>query len=338
MLSHFTKLALLVGLLASPLAVQAADVSDSAEFFSADAIAKANATIREIKSKFGHDIRIETYATVPSGKVQAVSKMNAKERDAFYASWLRERAEATQSRGVFILITKQPAHLHLWAGNPLQRAGFDAAHAAPIRETLLSGFKAKDYDGALGDTLAQIKTAFAGLQARAGRSAAAPATASHPRHMEPNVQQPAGSSGYGGVLFVLAIVVGGIFLVSLISRMFSRSSGGSQPGGYPPGGPPPPYGPPAYGGGYGGGGGGGFMRGLAGGIFGAMAGNWMYDQFSGRQSHGSDSGLSGPHSTGGFGGDSSSGSDSGYDGGSDFGGGDFGGGDSGGGDAGGGDF
>lgn len=333
MFSRFTKIALLVGLLAAPLAVQAADVLDSAEFFSADAIAKANTTIREIKSKFGHDIRIETYATVPSEKVQTVSKMSAKERDAFYASWLRERAEATQSRGIFILITKHPAHLHLWAGNPLQRAGFDAAHAAPIRETLLSGFKAKDYDGALSDALAQIKTAFAGLHGRPGQAAAGPSAPVHPRPMGPNVRQPAGSSGFGGVLFVLAIVVGGIFLISIISRVFSGRSGGYQPGG-----PPPPYGS-TYGGGYGygGGGGGGFMRGLAGGIFGAMAGNWMYDQFSGRHAHGSDSGWSGPHSTGGFGGDSS-GSDTGYDGGSDFGGGDFGGGDSGGGDAGGGDF
>ena len=40
---------------------------------------------------------------------------------------------------------------------------------------------------------------------------------------------------------------------------------------------------PGYGGpGYGGGGGGGFMSSLFGGIGGAMAGNWLYDQFSGR--------------------------------------------------------
>jgi len=330
MFRQITKFALLLGLLAAPLTGHAADVSDSAEFFSADTIAKANQTIREIKSKFGHDIRIETYATVPSEKVQAVAKMNGKERDSFFASWLRDRAEATQSRGIFILICKQPSHLHLWAGNPLQRAGFDAAHAAPIRETLLSGFKAKEYDAALTDTLAQIKTAFAGLRAPAGRTAAAPTT-SRPQHQEPAPQRAVGTSGYGGLIFVLVVVVGGIFLVSLVSRLFSGGSGG-----YPAGGPPPPYGP-AYGGGYGGGGG-GFMRSLAGGVFGAMAGNWMYDQFSGRHAHGSDSGWPGSHSTGGFGGDSSSGSDSGYDGGSDFGGGDFGGGDSGGGDAGGGDF
>jgi uncharacterized protein len=42
-----------------------------------------------------------------------------------------------------------------------------------------------------------------------------------------------------------------------------------------------PQGGPGFGGGYGGHGG-GFMSSLFGGIGGAMAGNWLYDQFSGR--------------------------------------------------------
>ena len=90
------------------------------------------------------------------------------------------------------------------------------------------------------------------------------------------------------------------------------------------------------------GGGGGFFSSLIGGMFGAAAGMWMYNQFLGSDSHAStmsdnagngDSGISGQdtdYSSSGsdFGGDSGSG-DSGGFGGGDSGG--FGGGDSGGG-------
>ena len=318
-------------LLFVPVLVQAADVSDGGGFFSAGAIAKANEAIRALEKKSGHDVRIETFATVPEGKAQAVSKMDAKERETFFSNWLHDRAEATKSRGVVILICKEPSHLRLWAGKPLERAGFGAAQAKPITAALLAGFKAKEYDKALSDTVTQLTTTLEGLHA-VRSSATAPANSSHPaphktpqpaHHDRPVAQQ----TGYGGLIFVMAIVIGGIVVISLLSRLFGgRQSGAGYGGGY---------------GGGGGGGGGGFMQGLAGGIFGAVAGNWLYNQFSGGHAHGSDSNWTGSDSSsGGASNDSSSNSDSGFSGGTDFGGGDFGGGGGGGGggDAGGGDF
>jgi uncharacterized protein len=134
-------------------------------------------------------------------------------------------------------------------------------------------------------------------------------------------QQPV---GFGGLIFVVAIVIGGVIVFSLISRMFGAGRAGQGYGaGYGPGG----YGPgPGYGVG-------GFMQSLTGGIFGAMAGHWLYDQFSGHhhQAHAGDSTWSGSDATG------AGNDDGGFSGGTDFGGGDFGGGDSGGGDFGGGD-
>ena len=78
------------------------------------------------------------------------------------------------------------------------------------------------------------------------------------------------------------------------------------------------------------------MRSLAGGIFGAMAGNWLYDQFSGgHHAQASDSNWSNSDTpTDNPGRDDS---DTGYSGGTDFGGDDFGG-DSGGDSGGGSDF
>ncbi len=80
-------------------------------------------------------------------------------------------------------------------------------------------------------------------------------------------------------------IVLGILAVFVVIRLLGALFSGGNRGGYPgqramgPGGPG--YGQ-GYGPGYGGGGGGGFMSSMFGGIGGALAGNWLYDQFSGR--------------------------------------------------------
>lgn len=327
-----------------PAVIRAAEISDGGEFFSAEVITAANQSIRDLEQKSGHEVRIETFATVPANKAEAVEKMDAKQRGEFFSKWVHDRAEATQSRGILVLICREPSHLNLWAGRPIQQAGFGAAQAKTVKEIMLIHLKAKEYDKALIEGVAQLSTTFGELShAKAKASTTTPAThePKHGGHVDPTspnhtpahqtpVHVPQ-QSNWTGVMVVLMFVVGGIFVVSLIGRLFGggRNSG---MGGYGPGG-------------YGGGGGGGFMSGLTGGIFGAMAGNWMYDQFSGRHASGGESHPTGSSfdtndSSSGSGFDSGS-SDSGFSGGTDFGGGDFGGGgdSSGGGDfGGGGDF
>jgi uncharacterized protein len=144
------------------------------------------------------------------------------------------------------------------------------------------------------------------------------------------------------------IILGVVALLAfrLIGALISGLFGGRGSGGYGPGG----YGPGGYGVG-----GGGMFGSLMTGLFGAFAGNWLYDSFFGHGHHGMSSTAFGgedhSHSSGfndgagedfqGSGGDfdtgdhSSGGGDFGGSDGGDFGGGDFGGGDFGGG---GGDF
>ena len=327
-----------------PAVVRAAEVSDGGGFFGAEALATANQSIRDLEKKSGHEVRIETFAAVPADKVEAVGKMESKQRDTFFSKWVFDRAEATKSRGLVVLICRQPSHLNVWVGDPLKQAGFGAVQAKAVQEVLLTHLKAKEYDKALTEAVAQLSTTFGGLshvKAKASTPTTheskhvgntAPATQNHaPAHRAP-VHVPQ-QSNWTGVMFVLMLVVGGIFVMSLIGRLFGggRSSGAGG------------YGPSGYGNG---GGGGGFMSSLTGGIFGAMAGNWMYDQFSGRHASGGETHSTGDSfgsndSSSSSGPDSGSGSsDSGFSGGTDFGGGDFGsGGDSSGGsDFGGGDF
>ncbi len=330
----------------APARVSAADISDAGGFFTSDTLATVNKSITELEQKSGHTVRFETFAAVPADKVETVSKMDAKQREAFFSSWVHDRAEATQSRGIVVLMCRQPSHLNVWVGKPIQQAGFGAAQAQTVKEAMLTSFRAKEYDKGLTNAVSLLSTTFSGLKAPASKSASATQTkhAGQPtpaavRHV-PAASVPAQhaplhanqASAWPGIITVLMLVVGGIFAVSMIGRMFG---GGSQSHGG--------YGAP--GGGYGGGG--GFMNGLAGGIFGAVAGNWLYNQFSDHSasagehhSHGSSLDSSDSSNGGGF--DSGSGSsDTGFSGGTDFGGGDFGSGDSGGGGSdfgGGGDF
>ena len=80
------------------------------------------------------------------------------------------------------------------------------------------------------------------------------------------------------------LVIGVLFVLRPDRRPLPGHRRRLQPGWWPIGRPGYGYG----GGGYGGpgGGGGGFFSSLFGGIGGAMAGNWIYDQFSGRHQGG----------------------------------------------------
>ena len=144
-------------------AIARADVVDDGGFFSPEAVAVANDALRAVEKKTGHTVRIETHATVPDGKAGAVSKMTGPDREKFFSNWLHDRAEAMKSRGLIVLICKEPAHLRLWAGTPLQNAGFGAVQAKQIREPLLAGFKAREYDKTLKESVTQITTVLEGL-------------------------------------------------------------------------------------------------------------------------------------------------------------------------------
>ena len=346
----------------APTRASAAEIVDGGVFFTADTLASANKSILELEQKSGHTVRFETFAAVPADKVETVSKMDAKQRETFFSSWVHDRAEATQSRGIVVLMCRQPSHLNVWVGKPIQQAGFGAAQAKTVKEAMLTSFRAKEYDKGLTNAVSLLSTTFSGLKAPASKSATqtprdpkhagqpTPATVRHvpaasvpgqhaPSHAHQAPLHANPASAWPGIITVLMLVVGGIFAVSMIRRMFG--GGGHSQGGY--GAPGGGYG----GGGYGGGGGGGFMNGLAGGIFGAVAGNWLYNQFSDHSAsagehHSPGNSLDSSDSSNGGGFDSGTGSsDTGFSGGTDFGGGDFGSGDSGGGGSdfdGGGDF
>ena len=82
-------------LVAASATSRAADIIDEGHFFSPEALASANQTIRELEKAYHHQIHIETYATVPEGKVDAVAHIErGQERHGLGAAAPQDRLPA----------------------------------------------------------------------------------------------------------------------------------------------------------------------------------------------------------------------------------------------------
>jgi hypothetical protein len=346
-------LALFIGLLAvAPVRAAAPEVKDEAKFFSASAVEKANGEIAAINRKYRKDLLIETLESPPADQAEKFAKPG-RTRDEFYNAWARERARKARVNGIYVLITKKPGHVEVEVGNETQRRAFTLENRNKLRDILLDGFKKNEHDKGLLEGVRYVDRTISENEGGAAhpKSELAPVAQRGENH---NVPGAGGGMGMSWIIWAVIILIGFFILRGLFRAL---TGGGARPGyggGYGPG----PGGPgpgPGWGGG---GGGGGFLTNMVGGIFGAAAGNWLYDSFfrggsgmgggfsggggsftSGRDA--SDGGVDTDYSGTGGDYDDSSRTDSGGgdSGGGDFGGGDFGG-DSGGGDfgGGGGDF
>ena len=276
------------------VSAQAAGIVDRAAFFSPEAVVAANRKIADLERKYHHQIHLETYAELPADQQAGFAGLSKSEKDAVFVSWIKQRAKATNASGLFLLACKDPAHLHSGMGESLSRHGLTSQARQRIVDAMLKSFRDKRYDEGLTGALTQIETEFSQLSTPGRRGNLAPVAGAKGQNHGGNMS---------GIVIIGLIIVGGLILLSVLGRAF----GGGQAGA-----------PGMMGGGFG--------SGLMGGLLGAVAGNWLYNSFSGHhgQAFGGDD-----HSGGSFGGGSSGGDD--FGGGADFGGGDFGGGDSGGG-------
>jgi uncharacterized membrane protein YgcG len=270
----------LLGMLSyDPAQAAVAEVRDEAHFFSADAVTQASETIKEIKQQYKKDLLIETIRQLPDGKRDEASSSDEKVKGRFFANWAVERARAEGVNGIYVLITREPGHVEVVVGNQT-RTVFPDEERHRLAQVLLTHFKRKEFDEGLLAAVKDVRSVLAKAPS-AATAAPVPVHPNRPTHNQPPPRGRAGGSWLGWLGIGLAIVLG-IWLLSAVLRALS----GKQPqpigAGY---GGPGPYGPGPYGG-YGGyGTGGGFFSNLMGGLFGAAAGSWLYDQFSGGHSH-----------------------------------------------------
>jgi hypothetical protein len=267
-------------LLAIPLILAASsalalgsEVRDKAGLFSPAAVKKANADLGRIERETNIPVEIETIPSLNGQNIdQAIKTIGS--REGF--------------KGLIVLIASRDGKIGAGASHEFD-AYFNRPRFESIYEAFLPDLNRKDFDAALAagvskieSTLLAVKAEHGGVITPAAKKPAAGVPARRPVANAPAPAQARTGVGMliGIVLLVLAIVIG----FRLIGALFGAGRGGGYGGpGYGPGGPmrgPGGYGAPGYGGG--GGGGGGFMSSLFGGIGGAMAGNWLYDQFSGR--------------------------------------------------------
>lgn len=352
MLRYLMLLTLTAGLTAGPLTPPAfaakvpqagqMTVDDEAKAFTPDGIKDAENKFHGKTFKSTTHFHVRTVTAVPEGKKKdfdaAKESKEQEVKSRFFLQWAKELAKADHDRGVFTFIYMsedgQSFYVVTIADSQTDRSrGFDDSDARKTSEKLREAFRSakaktgadaqKVRDGGLMDATNYVIDQLKNTSANDG-----PSGTTH-------------SDAKGGGSSILTYVCIGIFAlmaVWLVIGLIRAFTGGGGGGG-------------GYGGGGYGGGGGGFMTSMLGGLFGAAAGMYLYDQFLGH--HGSSDlnagqsndydNTSGDNGAGDFDGGSAGGGgdfgDSGG-GGGDFGGGDFGGGDfgGGGGDFGGGDF
>jgi uncharacterized protein len=278
-----------VGLVGSASRASAltAEVRDEAGFFKPETVTEANEVIKEIKQRSKRDLLIDTVGHVEKGKRQEATSHDPDVKARYFADWAEERARDAGVNGIYVLITRDPAHVEVVVGNHTREV-FPKSDRHELTQILLSHFRKKEYDEGL---LKAVRFVHSTLKAEPKQGGAAapvgPGRSSLP-HQPPGADGSTGG-GLGRYLGLGLVVLLGVWLLSAVVRALTRAGAPRAPGGY--GGPfgptAGPGGPAGYG--YGpAGGGGGLFTSLVGGLFGAAAGSWLYDRFSSGQSHPAD--------------------------------------------------
>ena len=279
---------------------------DNGAFFSEPAKAEASRNIGEIGKRFKKDLVIETFQGIPEDFKSGVDLRNRASVNRFFEQWTVRQARQQGVNGIYILLSKEPAYLQVVVGNETQNKAFTLQDRDALVATMLARLRNKQNDEAL---LAGVNFVAATMKSHAVARSGGPA----PKRSE---AANAESSPWGWVLAAVLGAVAAWVVVGIIRSIFR--AGGNTGGAAAA---------PASSGG-------GFFSSLLGGMFGAAAGMWLYDQFSGHHDSGVGSDLERR------GGDDAgfSGKDTDYSGSGDSFSDDSGGGDIGGGDSGGGDF
>ena len=288
-------------------------VRDNGGFFSDSAKSEATRKISEIEHQYKKDLVIETFKEIPEEIKQGVDLTDKAALGRLFEQWTVKQAKQQKVNGVYILFTKEPAHIQIVVGNDTQKKAFTLMDRTNLTSLMLNKLRKKQNDEALLEGVNFVLTTMA----------------SHapPHNRGNNVSSSSASSPVKGVpseqanpwswLIIAVIGIAAIWLIVGVLRSVMGGRAATAGSGMSPGF-----------------GGGGMFGSLLGGMFGAAAGMWLYDQFSGN--HGNAWGADQDNRSGGSTG--FSGQDTDYSGtGGDFGG-DFGGGDSGGDASGGGDF
>lgn len=256
----------LVGLLgfASRAHALTPEVRDGAGFFKPETVARANEIIKEVEQRYKKDLLVETVPHVPERERQEATSSDPHVKDRFFVDWADRRARDEGVNGIYVLITREPGHVEVAVGNRT-RTEFPDEERHRLVEILLNHFKKKEYDEGLLEAVRYVQSTLA-AHTRVG---GAPSAGSEHPGLSHETRGIEASWGLWHWLGLGLAVLFGVWLLSAVVR--ALAGGGGQPGGYTGPGGSAGYGPAGPGG--------GFFPSLMGGLFGAVAGSWLYDRF-----------------------------------------------------------
>ncbi len=266
---HRPWLALPLILFAATAPAVASDLKDKAGLFSPDAVRKAQSELDRIEVEFNVPVTLETVTTLDGEPIREVATRHAK---------------AAEAHGLYFVIAKKEHNIFGEPSRGYQKY-FSRDRIAAIDKSFTADFREGNYDAGLDKGLAKIRGVFEEAKVEAGgplKPSEQPGTrkTAQPTRVG-RAGEVKGKSSWGGLsLFSIILGILALFLViRVVGALFGGNRGGYSNANRMGGGPG--YGPggPGYGGAPAGGG--GFMNSMFGGIGGALAGNWLYDQFSG---------------------------------------------------------
>jgi len=311
----FIALGFVFGTLISPTPVYSGNggIRDNGEFFSESAKKEATLKISEIETQFKKELMVETFAAVPEDIKQVVDLTDKPSSNKMFEQWAVKEAKKQKVNGIYVLLSREPTRLQIVVGNDTEKKAFTLKDRDNLASLMLRKLREKKNDEALSECVKFVSSSMAShaLASSRNNSVTSPLQSNPVRESQSEQTTPWG--------WIITAVIG-IAIVWLIVGLLRSFLGGrgtaSAPGMMPSGG------------------GGGMFGSLLGGMFGAAAGMWLYDQFSG--SHGNawggeqenrglgSNGFSGQDTDySGTGGDFGSNESGGYSGGDDGGGGDF---------------
>jgi hypothetical protein len=244
-------------------------VNDEAGFFSKGAKDKANAEIARMGSQTKHELVVDTVVEV---KVAPEIQKDKAAVNRFFDQWAEKRFVQEKVNGVYIAIVQNPPKERVQVGNKTMQSGlFTSADRKELEEKLLADLKTAHAEvmknQAKNDRVLLDVTSFVHERmVQRARELAASKQAAAAQNPAAGQHAPPAQQGTPWVMYIL-IGIGVLLVLWLIMgvmRALSGAGGGAGPGM-----------------GYGGGGGGGFFSSLMGGLFGAAAGMWLYNNVFG---------------------------------------------------------
>jgi gas vesicle protein len=154
--------ATIVCLLAGSPAGAQQGVKDNAKFFSADAVAKAEKQLDEIKSRFGTAVTIETLR-FPDAERDRIKGMSEKDKGVFFKGLADKRMKelSLSSKDVLILISASPGWVQVKVGDEALASTMKGDIGARLQKRIQTELVAKRRDESVAQAVEMLSQHFA---------------------------------------------------------------------------------------------------------------------------------------------------------------------------------